>query len=318
MITTFFPVHQPSIGISLRASTLSLVGIRRRLFCGEAVVRADTRALASGLLTPAATGSNMADGESLGRELRALVGPRRDRAVAVSLPDDSATIGLFIFETLPAQPAEREAIIRWRFQQEANIRGGNERLFYRSYPGESSVSVLAAVVDETVLAQYVSALAAANLLAVSIGFETLQLFDAFRGVMQPGPESYFVHQADGLLTCIALRDGRPMFMRKRRVSGQGEHMREELIGTLQYFYDRFPRSSGSMNDRSPLYYVETGGEGGLDRKLFREREILAIPALVDAREIEVIPCDWSMALLRAGTPGLSCSFLPAAACVGKA
>lgn len=318
MISTLFPVHRPSVGISLRASALSLVGLRRRPFCRAVVVCADTRALASGVLTPAATGSNMADGESLGRELRALAGPRRDRAVAVSLPDDSATIGLFSFETLPMQPAEREAIIRWRFQQEANLRVGNERLFYRSYPGESSVSVLAAVMDETVLAQYVSALVAANLLAVSIGFETLQLFDVFQGMMQPGPESYFVHHADGLLTCIALRDGRPLFMRKRRVSGQGERVREELIGTLQYFYDRFPRSNGSKSDCSPLYYVETGGEGGLDRKLFREREILAIPALADAREIEVIPCDWSMSSLRTGTPGLSCSFLPAAACVGKA
>lgn len=319
MITTFLPVHRPSIGISLRASTLSLVGLRRRAFCREVVVCADKRALASGMLTPAASGSNIADGESLGTELRALMGHRRDRAVAISLPDEIATIRLFSFETLPTQPAERDAIIRWRFQQEAHVQAGDERLLYRTYQGESSVSVLAAVLDEAVFAQYVSVLVAADLLAVSIGFETLQLFDVFRGAMPPVSESFFVHHTDGTLTCIALRDGRPLFMRRRGVTDAVEHVREELIGTLQYFYDQFPRLNGSKSSRSPLYFVETGGGGELARNLVRERELMAIPALADAREIEMIPCDWSMSSLRIKTPGLSGSFLPAAACcVGKA
>lgn len=313
MIETLFPIHRPVIGLSLRPSALSVVRVRRRPFCQSVVTNADQRALA-----PAATGLNSADAGLLGNELRDLVGPGRDRAVAVSLPDEIAAIGLWGFEKLPTQGVERDALIRWRIRQETHSRIGNERVLYRVYPGATSVTVLAACLDDAVFAPYVSMLAGANVLAVSIGFETLQLFEMFRKTMRPGPEAFFVHHAGDALTCIAIRAGQPVFMRRRRVNGPVERVREELVGTLQYYFDRFPQSCSEGNSRRLLYYVETAVRTEPDTRLLCTREIVMVPALTDTRSVEVIPCDWSTTSIRTGAQALPVSFLPAAACLGVA
>ncbi|MCC6964958.1 MAG: hypothetical protein IT391_01570 [Nitrospira sp.] len=318
MIETLFPIHRPVIGLSLRANALSMVRVKRRPFCQSVVSSADQRALAPGILAPAATGLNIGSTELLGDELRALVGPGRDRAVAVSLPDEIATMGLWSFETLPVKAGEREALIRWRIRQEIHGQTGNERLLYRVYSGGASLTVLAACLDEAVFMQYASMLAGANVLAASIGFETLQLFEIFRRTMQFGPEAFFVHHAGGALTCIAIRAGQPIFMRRCQVNGRVEGARGELVGTLQYYFDRFPQSSLEGSLRSPLYYVETAVRTEPDTRLFCAREIVVVPALSDTRSVEIIPCDWSTASIRTGAQALPASFLPAVASLGVA
>ncbi|MBK5281962.1 MAG: hypothetical protein JJE16_07745, partial [Nitrospiraceae bacterium] len=114
-----------------------MVALRRTPLCLPVVTRVLERPLSAGWLTPATAAPNIADMESLRQELRALTETVRDRAVAVSLPDDAATIGLFTFDALPEREQERQAVIRWRFQQDGNLRMGTERLVYRVYPGDA-------------------------------------------------------------------------------------------------------------------------------------------------------------------------------------
>lgn len=317
MLGALFPVHRPSFGLSVRASALSMVALRRTPLCLPVVTRVLERPLSAGWLTPAAAAPNIADMESLRQELRALTETVRDRAVAVSLPDDAATIGLFTFDALPEREQERQAVIRWRFQQDGNLRMGTERLVYRVYPGDATLSVLAAAVDESVLAQYAALFDEAHLFPVSIGFETLQLFDVFRSAMPWCAEGFFAHYDGDSLTFTALRNGRPLFLRKRRLESSGEHLRDELFGTLQYFDDRYPRLKTAGGGPCPLYFVDTRTVPPAGRA-FPDRTTMTVPATEDARSVDVIPFGWPALPLSTGGRELSASFLPAAACVGIA
>lgn len=317
MLGALFPVHRPSFGLSVRASALSVVALRRMPFCRPSVTCALERPLSAGWLTPAAAAPNIADMESLRQELRALTETVRDRAVAVSLPDDAATIGLFIFDALPEREQERQAVIRWRFQQDANLRIGTERLVYRVYQGDATISVLAAAVDKSVLAQYAALFETAHLFPVSIGFETLQLFDVFRSTMPWCTECFFAHYDGDTLTFTALRHGRPLFLRKRRLKSSGAHVQDELFGTLQYFDDRYPRLKTAGGGPCPLYFVDTREVPPAGRA-FPDRTTMTVPATEDARSVEVIPFGWPALPWSTGGRKLSSSFLPAAACVGIA
>ncbi|MBK5283750.1 MAG: hypothetical protein JJE16_16900, partial [Nitrospiraceae bacterium] len=176
---------------------------------------------------------------------------------------------------------------------------------------------LAAAVDESVLAQYAALFDEAHLFPVSIGFETLQLFDVFRSAMPWCAEGFFAHYDGDALTFTALRNGRPLFLRKRRLNSSGKHLRDELFGTLQYFDDRYPRVKTGGHGSCPLYFVDTRTVPPAGRA-FPDRTTMTVPATEDARSVEVIPFGWPALPLSTGGRELSASFLPAAACVGIA
>src|SRR5688500_17104846 len=208
---SLFPVHRPSLGIGISARSLSLIALRRLPFCQPAVTRVAERPIQDGWDPPTGSSPNIAGMGALTEELGALTKSLSDRSVAITLPDESATIGVFTFETLPKQQQELETVIRWRFQQEADLKVARERLVYRLFPGEKAASVLAAAVNQAVLNQYLSLLDSARLLPVSIGFESFQLFDAYRSVMDVGRERFFVHYNGRILTFLAFVHGRPVF-----------------------------------------------------------------------------------------------------------
>jgi hypothetical protein len=261
---------------------------------------------------PLQEGSNV-----LEQELRAFTAPLSDRAVAVTVPDECASIGVFSFDTLAGRHEERESVIRWRFQQEADVKLGGEQLVYRLFPGEKSVSVLAAAIHESVLKQYLALFDAARLLPVSIGFETFQVFDTFHESIEPGPERFFVHYNGQTLTLLALQHGRPVFLRKRRLTASGSHVHNELIATLQYFDDRFFRVR-TEETAAKLYFVDTSHTSASADRPFGSRTTVTIPAVNRARSVEVIPLDWDALRVNRGKAEVSNALLPVIAGIGIA
>lgn len=312
---SLFPVHRPSFGVGVSARALSLVALRRLPFCRPAVTRVGERLLQDGWIAPSASSPNIVRMDALQQELRGLIESLSDHAVAISLPDESANIAVFTVDTVPKHQQERDTVIRWRFQQEADLKGGREQVVYRLFPGERTVSVLAAAINEAVLNQYLALFDSARLLPVSIGFETFQLFDAFREAMDAGPECFFVHYNGQTVTFLALVHGRPVYLRKRRIK-YSSALRHELFSTLQYFDDRYPYA-GQEAHASKLYFIDTSPTPDSER-CFQTRTTMTVPAVHHTRLIEVIPLTWEALPVNPGKAEISSALLPAAAGVGMA
>jgi len=314
---SLFPVHRPFVGVRISPGSLGLVALRRLPFRLPRVTQAGERPLQDGWMTPSPSSRNIVRMEALEQELRTLTAEVSDRTVAVSLPDECATVGVFTCDTLAPNREERETVIRWRFQQETDVKLGPERLVYRVFPGNKTVSILAAAINDSVLKQYLALLDSARLLPVSIGFETFQVFDAFREAMDPGPERFFVHYNGQTLTFLAFQYGRPVFLRKRRVKSPGSHVREELIATLQYFDDRFLRVK-TEESVSKLYLVDTSPGTTSTERPFETSTMVTVPAVHRARSVEIVPLNWSALRVNPGKTTLSNTFLPMAAGIGIA
>jgi hypothetical protein len=314
---SLFPAHRPCVGIGVNERALRLAIVRRLPFRRTRVSRVGERLLQEGWVTSSASSQNIIRKEALEKELCALTGSLSDRAVAISLADECGTFGVFTFDTLAANHEERERVIRWRFQQEADVKLGREPLVYRLFAGDNTVSVLAAAIDDSVLKQYLALFDAARLLPMSIGFETFYVFDAFRQTMDAGPERFFVHYNGQTLTFMAFQHGRPVFLRKRRIKSTGADVRNELIATLQYFDDRYFRV-GTEESLPKLYFVDTSPASGAMARPFESRTTITVPALHRARCVEVTPLDWSALRVKPGKAEVSNALLPVVAGIGVA
>jgi hypothetical protein len=262
---------------------------------------------------PSPDGPHMTDPECVASELRALIRNQNERTVAVSLPDEVATMRVMSFEKLPGRRSEIEALIRWRLQQETTYRFEQHRLLYRLYPAQPLIHVLAVLINEIALAQYESICEAAQLLPMAVSCETLQLFDLLQGALMSGDEYFFVHRGSTVVTFIAVRERAPVFLRRKTIKSEADVV-PDIIGTLQYFRHQYAGSSGSTT--VPLYLVDTTAASVSDGGPPAEPFSLTLSSLIRAAAVDIIPVRWPITGRVIG-PSLMPGFFPALACVGR-
>ncbi len=249
-----FPVHRPRIGLSFSGQTIGLaeVGPRWRTgWHGTHLRRVCEQRIPAGLIRPSPATPNVSDVSILAREVRALVGPTRTVAAALSLPDQCAHMALFEFDALPKQAAEREALLQWRFREELNVPTGDSHLVYRSFRGLSKTHppedqsaaptlVLAVSIRRDILRQYEQVCEEAGLLPVAVGLSTLQLFDLWRTIVPRAEELFFAHCSPEGFSFLAVRHGCPVFLRVKALRQTPLNLADELIGTLQFYDEQAP------------------------------------------------------------------------------
>jgi hypothetical protein len=277
----------------------------------------------------------------LSQQIRALTATRGGdhmRSAALSLPDLSARMALFDFEAWPNKDAEREALLRFRFQKVLSMPMDDTRLVWRQFPrqrireqsipeavgtGTASphpIRVLAAMVPHAVLLCYERICGQAGLLPVSVGLASLWLFDFYRQVivrkLQPDAhEFFFVHATSESFTFFAFREGCPSFIRTKHLRDHiGDSLapvRNELVATLQ-FYDEImgPRQTHLTNGQRPLFIISL------------DANILDPPTLESLR-VCLIVLNWADATIDKESLGsiqrsIPLSVLPAAASVVRA
>lgn len=299
----FFPVHRPRIGISFNAHQLNLVELRRPWFRQRVVRRAAERPLPDGALRPSAMEVNVVDRDAVVRELRELAQPCRDRAVAVSLPDRAAHIGLFAFDAVPSQEREREGILRWRFKRDLNVSLGDVRLVYRVFrcahegakdttASAPAAQILAVAIKQAVLNEYEQVCEAAGLIPMSVGVPLLQTFDFCRSEMKPSKEFYFVYRTDEQLAFLGIKEGEPVFLRVKPARGSAGDLLTDLTGTLQFFNDQYPHQGDSRGE-SPLPLYMVGGDLAEQGAAPNKSPLRMItPTDNQAWQVEIIPLDW--------------------------
>ena len=258
-----FPIHRPSAGISFSSTSVGITELHRPWFGKPVVTRVAQTPLPSGVLCPSRTAMNLKDSVQVVEHLRQLTEGLRDRAVAVSLPDLSACIGLFSLESFPPNEAERIGLLRWRFEQHDKIALGDAVLQYRVFhaPQEDDrrlTNVLAVMIKQPVLREYETALHAAGLLPVSVGVAALQLFELCRPLMTSLQEVFFAHHHDETLTVMAIRHGIPVFLRTIPLRRRHVDLRRELIGTLQFYNDQVTSLHRRDREAVTTLYVVSG------------------------------------------------------------
>ena len=280
-MSLFFPVHRPRLGLSVTERGIALVELRRG-WHKPGILRVTEQALPEGVLTLSASEPNVKDREALVKTLRALVRTTSERTLAVCLPDRICHLAVFPFDTLPPRTQELDAIVRWRFQQDAHATLGDAWMRHRVFPvqgvtpttptgttaeGQVTAYVLAMAVKRSVLDQYEQVCEQAGLLPFSFSCAALWLFDFYRPVMTQAAELFFVHQASDSMTFLAIRQGLPVFCRmKAQRRGQADVMRE-IQSTVQFYEDLYPSGGAVADSRTvPLYMVGEGVpriEGGV-------------------------------------------------------
>ncbi len=307
---SLFPVHRPTIGLSISAQRLTLVELRRswRLSRRNASLRrAVERDLPMGLVRPSATERNLPDVPALAQEVRALLGTTRSLPVALSLPDLCAQVGLFEFETLSQQAAEQANLLRWRFEHDLKVPTADARLVHRVFhlPHKTSESeqksstparVLAVAIRRDILAQYEQLCEQAGLLPVTVGITSLQLFDLCHSVMETTEELFFAHRSDDSFSFVAVRHGCPVFLRIKPLRQAQTDLIGELIGTLQFYDDQQVPSHHTWDARPrPLFFLGARTTeqvpASLTDHLFPACHMVHPKSRLSSR-IEIIPLGW--------------------------
>lgn len=277
-MSLFFPVHRPNAGLSFTERGIALVELRRG-WHKPGIVRIHERPLPEGMLVLSASEPNVKDRGGLVKELRSLVATSSERTLSVCLPDRICHLAVFPFETVLPRERDREQIIRWRFQHEEHVTVGDARILHRVFPvtgamvttqaetksnGQARAYVLAMAIKRSVLDQYEQVCQEAGLLPISISCAALWLFDFYRPAITQADELFFVHQASDSMTCIAIKQGLPVFCRmKAQRGGQADVMRE-IQSTVQFYEDLHPQRGATGGSGSvPIYMV---GEGCLRKE----------------------------------------------------
>jgi hypothetical protein len=310
MLSTLFPIQRPRLGLAIDAGTLSLLESQRgwrRGWRDTDVRLCRTRSLPAGLVNLSATELNVKDVTALAREVRALWGDSRATSrvasVALSLPDLCARVALFEFEVWPSKPAERDALLRWRFQKDRGMAATGARLAFRVFPPrpgapaggtDKTHRVLAAAIQGSIIEQYEQVCEEAGLIPVSLGVASLRLFDLCRPVMAaaqgrvqsdapasgqaPGPltgtdpsEFFFLHVAQAGFSFFALRHDCPVFYRIKPLRNGHTNLADEVRATVQFYDESRPAArNGSPALPRALFIVGAGESRPEDQHLGEE------------------------------------------------
>lgn len=256
---TLFPMRHPRLGLSVTTDSAYLVEIQRNWRVGG-VRKLAQQPLPSSLIQLSPGKPNVSDPKGLSDALEVLSkGYTKPQPIVLSLPDICGRTALFEFTSFPKKPADREAILSWRFQQDLNLSIKNARLGFRLYEPQSAKKktgtpqgpgvsrVLATTVQHSIIEQYEMACLRAGLLPLGVGLSSLDVFDLCRSMIQEATrtasqrgnmssrELFFLYLAGWGFSFIALREDCPVFVRVKslrlhRVQDSPPTSEEPLVG----------------------------------------------------------------------------------------
>jgi Tfp pilus assembly PilM family ATPase len=302
---TLFPFKRPTVGLCIRAHAISVVELGpgwMTIGGGRRLRRVEERRLPPGLVRPFSSELNVTDVSKLVDEIQILLDRPGPTAAVLNLPDLCARTALFDFDALPAKPAEREALLRWRFQKDLNVAVDTARLvhlvFRSSQAGSTSrARVLAAAARRTIIEQYEQTCEKAGVIPVEVRLTGPALFDLCRPAIQrtlmdraadgrANDEWFFSAITDDSFSLFAIRHGVPSFTRMKSRNGTNgaaslvprASAADEVLATL-HFYDESHGPLPGVTLR-PVFVVAATDEPLLD------------DVTAQSLGVEVIPISW--------------------------
>ncbi|HEU4683875.1 MAG TPA: hypothetical protein VFS39_05170 [Nitrospira sp.] len=156
--------------------------------------------------------------------------PELPRSVTVLIPDLSARMTVLALDHVPSQRQELEALIRWKLGQEQQLPLAGMKLAWQVFPpahGEPGTSVIfVAAVQQGIVAQYESLCESVGLSPRAVTVTTAELFNlwlrAAGGRRRLARDLACLTVLDDALTCVIFHHGRPVFVRTKFLSADGQ------------------------------------------------------------------------------------------------
>ncbi len=208
---------------------------------GRMVEVSAVRELATGAVVPDLMEPNLRGGSALKEAIESALGSvgARSHDVIAVLPDSTARVVLLDFETLPAQPAEAEAVVRFRLKKSLPFDPEEARISYHSQSTPKGLQVVAAVVLKSVLAEYEAAFRDAG---YSPGVVVPSMVAALGAADADRPT--LIVKVDARTIGIAILDQEQLLLIRtlENIHGMtitGEQLAEDIYPSVVFFQDTY-------------------------------------------------------------------------------
>jgi Tfp pilus assembly PilM family ATPase len=236
-----FAPPPPSLAIEIARRRVTVVQIGRS--SGGPVVTAHaSEPLASGVVVPALTGTNIPDVAAVADPLRRALeraGLRSARRAALVVPDGIARVSLLTFEKVPPKAADFDQFLRWQLKKGTPFPIEEAQVSAVPAHVDSTGSTFAATaVRRDVIAQYEAVTDAAG---VHAGLVDLASFNVMNAVMAAGaatPEDWLVVCLAPEGTTLAILRGSQLMFYRHRPAVEAEPLAVLVHQTSMYHEDR--------------------------------------------------------------------------------
>lgn len=239
------------LGLEIHRAGLRAIAVQR---CGASVslIGGQTLEFSDGVLLPTVLKPNVREPEQFVEAVREVLLPlaKREKRVAVALPDIAGHIYLLDIDTPFKNHAEGLDIVRWQLKdllppQLTRYVADYQVLEERDSGGRK---VLVSVLAEDVQIQYEELLAQAGFSAALIDFHALNLYNAYHERIELGSD-FFLVGVDGNQLCMLAFENRLLDLcRAKTVSEDPERIFQEINRSMV----GYRRSHGSLT-RMKIY-----------------------------------------------------------------
>lgn len=208
---------------------------------GRMVEVGTARELGPGAVVPDLMESNLRDKSAVTQAIQSVmetVGSRSHDVIGI-LPDTAVRVVLLDFEALPSKPDEAEAVVRFRLKKSLPFNLDDARISYHAQTSRSGVRVVAAVVLNSVLAEYEAAFTEAGF---SPGVVMPSMLAALGAADAERPT--LVVKVDAHTIGVAILDQEQVLLVRtlenmRGVTITGEQLAEEVYPSVVFFQDTY-------------------------------------------------------------------------------
>ena len=208
---------------------------------GKVVEASAARELAPGTVVPDLMESNLRNFSALEEAIESALGSvaGHTRDVIAILPDSAVRVVLVDFETLPSKTDEAEAVVRFRLKKSLPFDPAEARISYHSHPAKEGVRVIAAVILNSVLAEYESAF---RKVGYSPGVVLPSMLAALGAADAERPT--LVVKVDARTISLAILDQEQLLLFRtlenmRGVTITGDQLAEEVYPSVVFFQDTY-------------------------------------------------------------------------------
>ncbi len=230
--------RRPTLACEIAADRV-LVG--RASDAGRMVEVGAARELGPGAVVPDLMESNLRDKAAVRKAIESALASVRGHThdVIAVLPDTTVRVVLLDFEALPSKSEEAEAVVRFRLKKSLPFNLDEARISYHAQNTKNGVRVVAAVVLNSVLAEYEAAFTD---LGYSPGVVMPSMLAALGAADAERPT--LVVKVDAHTIGVAILDQEQLLLVRtlenmRGITISGEQLAEEVYPSVVFFQDTY-------------------------------------------------------------------------------
>jgi Tfp pilus assembly PilM family ATPase len=239
--STSLAAAPPSLAVEIASRRITVLEMGRSAG-GPVVTAHGSEPLPPGAVTPALTGTNIAQVPVVATALRKALeraGLKAARRAALIVPDSVARVSLLTFEQVPQKSADLDQLVKWQLKKHAPFPIEEAQVcHFRAYTGDTGTVIGAVCSRRDVIAQYEAVTDAVGMHAGVVDLASMNVMNA---IMAAGAAP----QTDWLLVCLApegtalaiLRGSQLMFYR-HRTAVDSEPLTSLVHQTAMYHEDR--------------------------------------------------------------------------------